>query len=448
MFAKVEAWVLLLVVMFMAALAVAFGMLVLDGEREDGRFGALGPAAVAIADAPQTAVQVLSPDTSIVVWNSPRYDAIATGWTFTQPAAAGLPDGYLLFSRYNGTIKRHVVELMRLKTGEVLHTWTPDGGALLADASRDSVHPTYWAWDAAHFRQIHPVALENGDLIVKDHNSPLYRIDACARRVWMNDTEMFHHSSEMASDGTLWVPSNIEPPIVKGVPRDFFDDGIAQVSQDGQVIFQKSVADILLRQGYAHLLFSNGMYNQDPIHMNDIQPVPGDGPYWKKGDVFLSLRNISTIALYRPSEDRMVWMKSGPWISQHDVDVLDDHRISVYDNNAQDRGGITYFDGPSDIAVYDFATDTVTFPWAKAMAAVPVKTAFAGEFTALPGGYAIVEDVTNARFLIFAPDQTIAAEYMNRAEDGQVYHLGWTRYLEPEFGDKLLSNLQKVKCDA
>jgi hypothetical protein len=448
MFAKIEAWVLLLAIILMVGGTILFGAAVLDGEREDGKFGALGPAAVAVAEVPQTAIDMMKPDTSIVVWNSPRYDGIKTGWTFNQPAAAGLPEGYLLFSRYNGTIRRHVIELVRLKTGEVLHTWTPDGGALLAKASRASVHPTYWAWDAEHFRQIHPIVLENGDLIVKDHNSPLYRIDACARPVWMNDTEMFHHSSELDADGLLWVPSNIEPPSIKGVPRDFFDDGMAQVSQDGKVLFQRSVADILIRHGYAHLLFTNGMYNADPIHLNDIQPVLADGPYWKKGDVFLSLRNISTIMLYRPSDDSIVWMKAGPWISQHDVDILDDHRISVYDNNAQDRGGITFFDGHSDIAVYDFATDTVTWPWTKAMEAVPVKTAFAGEFTALPGGYAIVEDVTNARFLIFAPDQTVAAEYMNRGEDGQVFHLGWTRYLEPAFGDKLLSNLQKVKCDA
>jgi hypothetical protein len=80
------------------------------------------------------------------------------------------------------------------------------------------------------------------------------------------------------------------------------------------------------------------MYNDDPTHLNDIQPVLADGPYWKKGDLFVSLRNISSIMLYRPSTDQIVWMKRGPWLSQHDVDILDDHRISVYDNNVQDRG--------------------------------------------------------------------------------------------------------------
>ncbi|MFN0115361.1 MAG: arylsulfotransferase family protein [Paracoccaceae bacterium] len=448
MFSRIEAWVLVLVVLLMTGGTVLFGWMTLDAERGDNRFGSAGQAALALAEGPQTAIDLLNGDHSIEVWNSARYDGTATGWTFTQPGAAGLPEGYLLFSRYDGTIRRHVTELMTLKTGEVLHRWMPDGGTLLADAARTSVHPTYWAWDSEHFRQIHPLALKNGDLIVKDHNSPLYRIDACARRVWMNDSEMFHHSTEIDADGNLWVPGNIEPPSVKGVPRDFFDDNIAKVSQDGEVLFSRSVTEVLLAAGYRHLLFTNGMYNPDPIHMNDIQPVLQDGPHWKKGDVFLSLRNISTIMLYRPSEDRIVWMKAGPWVSQHDVDILDDHRISVYDNNAQDRGGLTFFDGHSEIAVYDFATDTVTWPWSKAMEAAGIRTAYAGEFTALPGGYAMIEDVTNARFLIFTPDGSVAAEYMNRAEDGKVYHLGWIRYLDPAFGATLVQNLQKVKCDA
>ena len=84
-------------------------------------------------------------------------------------------------------------------------------------------------------------------------------------------------------------------------------------------------------------LFTKGMYNHDPIHLNDIEPVLADGPYWKKGDLFLSLRNVSAVMLYRPSTDEIVWIKRGPWIAQHDVDILDDHRIGIYDNAVEER---------------------------------------------------------------------------------------------------------------
>ena len=133
---------------------------------------------------------------------------------------------------------------------------------------------------------------------------------------------------------------------------------IRQVSPSGKLLYSKSVTQILLRHGYANWLFGTDVYNDDPTHLNDIEPVLADGPYWKKGDLFLSLRNVSAIMLYRPSTDEIVWMKRGPWMSQHDVDILDDHRIGIYDNAAEDRGDEEkpYFPSSSQIMVYDFAS--------------------------------------------------------------------------------------------
>ena len=79
-----------------------------------------------------------------------------------------------------------------------------------------------------------------------------------------------------------------------------------------------------------YLLFSHGNdYENDPIHLNDIQPVDFDGDYWKKGDVFLSIRNQSMIMLYRPSTNQIIWIGNGPYLHQHDVDIIDDHRIAI-----------------------------------------------------------------------------------------------------------------------
>ena len=113
------------------------------------------------------------------------------------------------------------------------------------------------------------------------------------------------------------------------------------------------------------MVMRTGCYlpNDDPTHLNDIQPVLDDGPYWKKGDLFLSLRNISTVMLYRPSTDEILWIKRGPWIAQHDVDILDDHRISIYDNDVEARApGKPYIAGTSQVMVYDFATRKISLP--------------------------------------------------------------------------------------
>jgi hypothetical protein len=202
-----------------------------------------------------------------------------------------------------------------------------------------------------------------------------------------------------------------------------------------------------VRHCYANWLFTIDMYRDDAVHLNDIQPVLADGPYWKKGDVFLSLRNLSTLMLYRPSTDEIVWMKRGPWTSQHDIDILDDHRIGVYDNAIEDRGLGPYFPfGASQVMVYDFATDKVSMPLQKAMESNKVRTWMEGLFASLPGGLTMIEDSIEGRIIIFRPDGRVAAEFFNRASDGFRYHLGWSRYVEKAKGDVILHNLSKVRC--
>lgn len=424
--------------------ALAFGALVLMGER--GQAGWAGRAAATAADLPATAKRLAARSYAIVARGDPRPD-LPSGWTFAAEGAR--PDGYVLLSRYDGTIQRHVVELWDLREGAVKHRWMPDPGDLLSDVARTSVFPDYHNWDDAHFRLIHPYVTEDGHLIAKDHWSPLFRLDGCARRVWAIDDMVFHHSTEADAEGNLWVGALTEPQSVPGVPRDFYEDTIASVSPDGEVLFRRSLTDLLIRDGFGPMFLAMDTYVADPLHLNDIEPVLEDGPFWRKGDLFISLRNLSMILLYRPSEDRILWWKVGPWTSQHDVDILDGSRISVYDNAAEDRGtGRVHFPATSDIVVYDFASGSVARPWTPAMEQNAIRTAYAGLATVVPGSdLAMIEDVTNARLLFIATDGSVAGEYVNRAEDGLRYQLGWSRFIDRESGNRIVSSLEGMDCD-
>ena len=447
-FSKVDLWIVLLLIPLGCLLAIGFGAAILDAERENFRLGSVSRAAHATAEIPENAYRMLTPDTSIRVYASQRYKSKPTGWSFPSGPMRG-PVGYILLSRYDGTEKRHKIELVSLPAMRTVHSWSLNAGQLLKDVTHVSRFADNHAWDNEHFRQIHPWLEENGDLIVKDHNSPLFRIGPCGNRLWMLQDAVYHHSTEADAQGNLWIPSIAERNSIAQVKDNFRDHTISQVSPSGKLLYSKSVTQILLRHGYADWLFSMDAYNDDPAHLNDIEPVLADGPYWKKGDLFLSLRNVSAILLYRPSTDEIVWMKRRPWKSQHDVDIVDDHRIGVYDNAAEDRGieRYPYFAGSSQVRMYDFATDKISLPLEKAMDDNDIRTSFAGQFTQLPGGATLIEDVTEARFIIFQPDGRVAAEYVNRAKDGWIYHLGWSRYIEKAKGDRILSNLRKVRCD-
>ena len=57
-----------------------------------------------------------------------------------------------------------------------------------------------------------------------------------------------------------------------------------------------------------------------------------DDKYVKKGDIAFSSRHLSTVFLYRPDE-KIIWLKSGPWLAQHDIDYLGEGIFSIYGNN-------------------------------------------------------------------------------------------------------------------
>ena len=82
-----------------------------------------------------------------------------------------------------------------------------------------------------------------------------------------------------------------------------------------------------------------------------------DGEFWQKGDVFLSLRSQSMVLLYRPSTNEIVWSGTGPFFRQHDVDILDEQSISIFNNNAKDFVNGEVVDGHNEVIIYDFKND-------------------------------------------------------------------------------------------
>jgi hypothetical protein len=443
LFSRVELWVVLLLLLVGSLLAIGFAAAVLDAARQKDRPGRFSSAALAVAEIPLTAKFMLHADTRFRVWDSDRYKSKPTGWSFPSGPMTGR-NGYLLLSRYDGSANHDTLELVSLPSMRTVYRWPVNGSELQKKiAHSPSIEPT--RWDTGYFVPVHPWLEQNGDLIIKKFYGA-FRVDPCGKPLWVIQDAVYHHSTEADAEGNLWIPSTFERSSIASVDDKFQDNRISEISPSGKLLFARSVTQILIRHGYANWLFS--IPYDDPTHLNDIQPVLADGPFWKKGDLFVSLRNISTIMLYRPSTDEIVWLKRGPWIAQHDVDILDDHRISVYDNDAQARtSGTPLIAGSSQVMVYDFATGKISLPLQRAMNDNSVRTLTEGLFTRLPDGSSLIEDPNEGRLLIFRADGATAAQYINRAKDGWLYHLGWSRYIDQASGDIALNSLRKVRCN-
>lgn len=442
MFKKIEIWILYLTILLSVVSAVGFGVLVRQELVGGVKAGWVSKTALILAEIPSNMLKILKLGGDLSVEDRfPNLDDF-DGTPNTEEA-------YLLLSRYDADLLEGVVELVDLTNFEVLHTWNPD-----IDVFNDLVEQIedfkYLNRDKNNQRSllVHPKLTSDGGLLFQD-DTPLRKIDACSNLVFQNAHDRFHHSIETDIDGNIWVPSGIYPqslPIEK-VGRDtigdggFFDDAIVKLSPEGNILFEKSVSQIFIDNDLEYLLFGHGThYGNDPIHLNDIQPVDFDGEFWKKGDVFLSLRHQSMVLLYRPSTNEIIWKGTGPFFLQHDVDILDNHRISIFNNNAKNLEGGEVVDGHSEVIIYDFKINEYSSYLKDSHIENDVRTRTGGRSQILANGDLFVEENNYGRTLYFNADGSLRWTHINRAEDGNTYGVGWSRILYTQEDTQTVNN--------
>ena len=464
MFKKIEIWILYLVLLLGIPITIVFGVLVrqeIEGTTKRGNvdISFLTKPAAFIARIPEKVITtLLKPNVHRIndSWDENRY-------FYTQNGFKGIPnstESFLLLSRYDGDLKEGLVELIDLTNFKVLHTWNPDidgFNRLITNVNEFR----YLNRDANNSRYIlfHPNLLPDGGLLFNHHL--VRKIDACSNLIFQNDQDNSHHSNETDLEGNIWVPSVMIPsslPIEK-VGRNlnlidsrvYVDDGILKLSPYGEILFEKSVSQILIDNGLEYLLFSVGdrKFTKDPIHLNDIQPVDYDGDFWKKGDVFLSLRHQSMVLLYRPSTNKIIWKGTGPFFHQHDVDILNEFTISVFNNNSKHFVNGEVVDGNNEVILYNFKTNKYSSYLNKSLIKEDVRTNTQGRSQILSNGDLFVEETNFGRALYFNADGSLKWTHVNRAKNGNLYNIGWSRILYDEEDIKVVNKFLQTrkKCD-
>ena len=430
MFKKIEIWILYLVVFLGIPITIGFGSIVRYEMLGGKILGGISKTALFLAEIPSNLKELFLIDFEV----RDRFP-LSSGFNGT----ANLNHSYLLLSRYSGDLMEGIVELVDLTNFKVLHTWNPD-----IDKFNKSVNKVnefkYLKRDANNSRYLlrHPTLLKDGGLLFQD-KSPLRKIDSCSNLIFQNTNDIYHHSIEKDIDGNIWVPSHIYPQSLsfQKVGRDimgkggYYDDGIVKLSPNGEVLYEKSVSQIFIENDLEYLLFSTGdkAFNQDPLHLNDIQPVEIDGEFWQKGDVFLSLRNQSMILLFRPSNNKIIWKGTGPFFKQHDIDILNEHKISVFNNNLKNFIDGNVVDGHNEVIIYDFKEDKYSNYLKNIFVKNDIKTLNQGLSEILSNGDIFIEEQNFGRILYFDANGSLRWTYVNRAKNSKVYQLAWSRIL-------------------
>ncbi len=153
------------------------------------------------------------------------------------------------------------------------------------------------------------------------------------------------------------------------------------------------------------------------------------------------------VFLYRPSTNQILWKGTGPFFHQHDVDILNEHKISIFNNNSKDFEDGNVVDGNNEVITYDFKTNKYSYYLNESLIKNDVRTIREGSSQILPNGDLFIEETEYARTLYFNADGSLRWTHLNRSQNGKTYYVSWSRILYNSKDIKLINNFLKLKGD-
>jgi len=343
-------------------------------------------------------------------------------------------------SFWNRENDRWDIRLMNLRTDEVIHEWR---------INADLLDYSYKPYKFNNCPPFQTVLAGKKSIITHLLYSPyLAKVDSNSNVIWVNDSLIFHHSINYGIDGNIWIPAadHVDGSYVQDLNGDkipYWENYIVKIDAlTGNMLYKKSLTDILEHNNKEGLLY--GFDLNDPFHLNDIEPLFTNTKYWNKGDLFLSLRNRNVILLYRPQTDQLLNIVLGPFFHQHDVDILSDSSISIFNNNSigvynDPTRTSTHFDPKipvdslvsSEIIIYDFESSTFTTYSKDLFINKNIATHTEGLIEWLSNGDVYIESNNQGRIFVVTPNGKVLLEkHFPTMLEGYVYRINWMQTYE------------------
>lgn len=350
------------------------------------------------------------------------------------------------------------------RPGLTLYTSGHEARAMLIDMDGALVHdwhrPYRDIWDATaavrspvpetqiYFRKAR--AFPNGNLLaVYDGvgDSPwgygMVMLDRDSNVIWKN-LDRFHHSFAVAGDGHVYGLTHHfrhdAPEGTEHFPSPVLDDYLVIVSPAGETLKQISLLDALNRSEYRRLLWNIAYYSlEDPLHTNDVEVLDRDAaarlqakvPQAAAGQVLLSFRELAggTLALLDVEQEEIVWALRGPWLSQHDPDILENGNILLFDNHGHFGAA-----GRSRIVEVDPGTGRIAWTYA-GDAERPFESRLRAAQEPLDNGNVLITESDGGRLLEVTPAGEIVWEFVNPVRAGEddqyIPVVSWAQRIDP-----------------
>lgn len=335
-----------------------------------------------------------------------------------------------VLSTYSNSQKERTVELVNLRDEAVRHSWE----------IKNTQKP--------HSRILSPVMLADSSLVYSfNGETGLYCVDVNGKKLWQQPKTPSHHAITLAPDSNLWICTYSKEPkgfiiykghyTIDGTRFNFIDNMIARIdSKTGAILFKKSIAELLYENDLEYLLYKSANTG-DPLHLNDVQPVPASSPYYQKGDVFISMRNSSCILHYRPATNELIRFLQGPFATQHDVDILNDSVIAFFNNRSHtiwtnppsgwpiSESPDNYGDFYSGITEYNLANATYRHPFDSIFREQQIFTYTEGKQEFLKDGRVLIEEQNSGVVWVLRGDSVLYKNVFSSHHEGYHHLTNW-----------------------
>lgn len=334
--------------------------------------------------------------------------------------------------------------------GTVVHTWMLSYDTYREKGGRGmpTIRDKRYAW----WRKAH--VFPNGDLLAVCEGSgitpwglALIKIDRNSRMLWVFP-ERVHHDFSIGENGRIYALTHAirkDPPDgIPGFKAPFLDDFVVVLSPDGKLEQKVSVSEAILQSGYDIWLQYAALFeNTDYFHTNAVRVLEKNAasffPGAQIGNVMISLRNTSTLAILDIEAKRIVWTLQGCWVRQHDPDILDDGGILLFDN-------LGPLDGNARVVEIDARTHEIK--WSYGGADNTLRSILRSAQQRLPNGNTLITESDGGRLLEVNPEGETVWEFINPAPGGtdptKIAVVSFaTRYSDQYFEREFLSQLPK-----
>jgi outer membrane protein assembly factor BamB len=283
--------------------------------------------------------------------------------------------------------------------GEVLHRWRYEFVDAFPNTDRDATSPPTQWWR-------HAELLPDGSLLAIYGGQGLIKLARDSRLLWASSLRA-HHELQVMPDGSLYVltrEANLLPWADPDEP--VLEDFLTRLDADGNVLAHVSLVEAFYDSPFRYLLEEREGAGGDVLHVNSLQVLDGRlaarFPHFAAGNVLISSRRTSAIAVVDAETGKVVWAHRGDFREQHDAKVLATGNILLFDNSGL----------PGESRILELSLETLEPIWEYlGTREHPFYSEFLGAVERLPNGSTLVTDSNQGRAFEVTPEGEIVWEF-------------------------------------